>query len=119
MKKPYGKAVRRIGVASGNRTARSDWSTAAKLLSAVSADRRTWAHSTEYIIPETFWLDLVLHNPLSVEVELANVTVHTVHESSTDETGPSDNFVDAEVLDSLSLDPGETRTVHHTRTLLF
>lgn len=61
--------------------------------------------------PETFWLDVVLRNPLNVEVEIADLTFHVVHQDGGD-TRPADSFVDIETLDSLMLDPTETRTVH-------
>jgi hypothetical protein len=61
------------------------------------------------LIPETFWLDLQLSNPLHIEVVLANFTVKVTKAGSDDPLG--DEIVEVEVIPDISLDPRETRTV--------
>ena len=57
---------------------------------------------------ETFWLDLVLRNPLDVDVTLSGLTA--VVEDAAGQAGPSD-LVEVEAIDDITLNAKETRTV--------
>ncbi|KAJ7596891.1 ER-golgi trafficking TRAPP I complex 85 kDa subunit-domain-containing protein [Mycena floridula] len=59
-------------------------------------------------VDETFWVDLVLRNPLNVEVNLTNLTV-VVQDSSVDGSSSSTSFVEVEVVDDVMLGAKETR----------
>lgn len=61
-------------------------------------------------ILETFWVDLVLKNPLDVEVSLSALTI-TLRESSSTGEDTTQDFVQAEVVDDVVLGPKDTRTV--------
>ncbi|KDQ63410.1 hypothetical protein JAAARDRAFT_169218 [Jaapia argillacea MUCL 33604] len=59
---------------------------------------------------EVFWVDLVLENPLDVELTLTNLTI-TVHDAKSSNTDSSSDFVEVEVLDEIVLNPRESRTI--------
>lgn len=59
---------------------------------------------------ETFWVDLVLRNPLDAEVNLTNFTI-TVRDALSDDPESSKAFVEIEVIDEIVLGSRETRTV--------
>ncbi|KAK1228620.1 hypothetical protein PQX77_008273 [Marasmius sp. AFHP31] len=61
-------------------------------------------------VNETFWVDLVVRNPLHVEVSLSNLTVD-VSEAGADGPSSSRSFVETEVLGCITLYPRETRTI--------
>jgi trafficking protein particle complex subunit 8 len=58
---------------------------------------------------ETFWIDVVLRNPLDADVNLSNLTVAV--ERKIKEEGSIETFVGVEVIDEILLSPGETQTV--------
>ena len=60
-------------------------------------------------ISEMFWVDLVLKNPLDVEVSLSSLTITLRESCSTDED--THDFVQAEVVDEVALGAKDTRTV--------
>jgi len=62
------------------------------------------------IISETFWLDLVLRNPLDAEVNLSNLTL-TVKESNSEDPCSSKAYIEVELIDDLVLGAKELRTV--------
>jgi trafficking protein particle complex subunit 8 len=66
--------------------------------------------SVEVWITETFWIDLVLRNPLDAEVNLSNVTV-ILQESNARDSSSTNGFVDVELVDNVVLAPRESRTV--------
>lgn len=69
-------------------------------------------------VTETFFVDLVLRNPLDVEVNLSNVTI-VVEESRSDDPSTSKPFLDVEVVEDIVLAPRESRTVRlHYQFLL-
>ncbi|KAK7059092.1 hypothetical protein VNI00_001716 [Paramarasmius palmivorus] len=73
----------------------------------------SWSHGRclpKRYYPETFYVDLVLQNPYQVEVNLGNLTV-AVRDSNTEDPSSSKSFVQAEILDNVTLRPRETRTV--------
>ncbi|KAK7694801.1 hypothetical protein QCA50_001989 [Cerrena zonata] len=59
-------------------------------------------------VDETFWLDLVLRNPLDVDVTLSGLTA--VVEDAEGQAGPSD-LVEVEAVDDITLNAKETRTI--------
>ncbi|KAM5531871.1 hypothetical protein V8D89_014425 [Ganoderma adspersum] len=61
-------------------------------------------------VDETFWVDLVLKNPLDVEVSLSGLTI-TLRESSSTSEDTTREFVQAEVVDDVVLGPKDTRTI--------
>lgn len=62
---------------------------------------------------ESFWVDLVLCNPLDVEVNLSNLTV-AVEESEPDGSSSSKGGIEVEVAEEVILGPRESRTVSLT-----
>jgi hypothetical protein len=63
-----------------------------------------------FFLPETFFVDLVLRNPLDAELNLSNVTI-VVKESHSDDASSSKSFLDVEVVEDVTLGPRESRTV--------
>jgi hypothetical protein len=63
-----------------------------------------------FLLAETFFVDLVLRNPLDAEVNLSNVTI-VVEESHSGDASSSKSFLDVEVVEDLTLGPRESRTV--------
>ncbi|KAJ7900204.1 ER-golgi trafficking TRAPP I complex 85 kDa subunit-domain-containing protein [Mycena olivaceomarginata] len=63
-----------------------------------------------FLLSETFFVDLVLRNPLDAEVNLSNVTI-VVEESHSGDASSSKSFLDVEVVEDLTLGPRESRTV--------
>ncbi|KAI0051657.1 hypothetical protein FA95DRAFT_1484733 [Auriscalpium vulgare] len=61
-------------------------------------------------VNEPFWVDLVMHNPLDVDISLANLTI-IIKESTAESSGPSVDFVEVEVIDELVLGAKETQTI--------
>ncbi|RDB28485.1 Transport protein particle subunit trs85-1 [Hypsizygus marmoreus] len=61
-------------------------------------------------INETFYIDIVLRNPLDAEVNLSNVTV-TVRDSNAMDPSSSIPFVEVEAIDDIVLAAKESRTV--------
>ena len=55
-------------------------------------------------------MDLVLKNPLDVEVTLSGLTV-SVREKSAEDATETPDFVEVEVVDDVVLGPRDTRTV--------
>ncbi|RPD64974.1 hypothetical protein L227DRAFT_571426 [Lentinus tigrinus ALCF2SS1-6] len=61
-------------------------------------------------VDETFWVDLVVRNPLEVEVSLSTLTV-VAQEASADNAGTASEAVEVEVIDDVVLGPKDTRTI--------
>ncbi|THV07645.1 hypothetical protein K435DRAFT_825459 [Dendrothele bispora CBS 962.96] len=61
-------------------------------------------------VDETFWVDLVIRNPLEVEVNLSNLTIG-VQESTSESPSSSKAFVEVETIDKVVLGPREMRTI--------
>ncbi|KAI0721227.1 ER-golgi trafficking TRAPP I complex 85 kDa subunit-domain-containing protein [Cerioporus squamosus] len=61
-------------------------------------------------VDETFWVDLVVRNPLEVEVSLSSLTV-VLREASGKDAETAPEFVEVEVIDDVVLGPRDTRTV--------
>lgn len=57
-----------------------------------------------------FWVDLVLKNPLDVEISLSALTI-TLCESSFKGEDTAQDFVQVEVVDDVVLGAKDTRTV--------
>lgn len=70
-----------------------------------------FAKNGDIIVGETFWVDLVIRNPLDAELNLANLTlvVQDIHGSQPE--GDSDPLVDVDIIEDVVLTPRETRTV--------
>ncbi|KAG5652297.1 hypothetical protein H0H81_005519 [Sphagnurus paluster] len=68
------------------------------------------ASSGKASVDETFWIDLVLHNPLDTEVNLSNLTL-IVQEANALESFTSAAFIQVETIDDVVLNGRETRTV--------
>ncbi|KAI0932025.1 hypothetical protein AcV5_004630 [Taiwanofungus camphoratus] len=61
-------------------------------------------------VDETFWVDLVMQNPLNVEVTFSGLTV-TVREAFSDDMNHVKDFIEVEVLDDIVLGAKDTRTI--------
>ena len=59
---------------------------------------------------EPFWIDVVLRNPLNVEVTLSNLTV-VVRDSKAEDPSVNADFVNVEVIEDLTLGARDSRTV--------
>jgi len=60
---------------------------------------------------ETFWIDLVVRNPLDAELSLANLTLVVRHVDGSRPESESDPLVDVDIIEDVVLAPQETRTV--------
>ena len=72
-------------------------------------------HISLSIFSETFWVDLVLRNPLDVDVSLSALTL-SVREVSIEQSTSAPDFLEVESVDDIVLGPRDTRTVrtsHH------
>ncbi|TFK91662.1 hypothetical protein K466DRAFT_482283 [Polyporus arcularius HHB13444] len=75
-----------------------------------SRGKEKLSKSGKAAVDETFWVDLVVRNPLGVEVSLSSLTVVVRDASATDaETVPES--VEVEVIDDVVLGPRDTRTI--------
>lgn len=61
-------------------------------------------------VNETFWFDLVVRNPLAADVRLANLSLRVRPKGNESSDYPPE-FVKVEVIDEISLDAHETRTI--------
>ncbi|KAI0778588.1 ER-golgi trafficking TRAPP I complex 85 kDa subunit-domain-containing protein [Trametes elegans] len=61
-------------------------------------------------VNETFWVDLVLRNPLDVEVVLSGLTV-SLRDSSAKDADANPDGVEVEVIEDVALGPKDTRTI--------
>ncbi|KAJ7492750.1 ER-golgi trafficking TRAPP I complex 85 kDa subunit-domain-containing protein [Mycena latifolia] len=61
-------------------------------------------------VDETFYVDLVMRNPLDAEVNLSNLTV-VVQDSHSENGSTSQSFLDVEVVQDVILGPRQSRTV--------
>lgn len=61
-------------------------------------------------VNETFWVDIEVHNPLDVEVNLSDVTVVAQERVSAELESPVD-ILEAEVIDDIVLAANETRSI--------
>ncbi|KAH9950452.1 ER-golgi trafficking TRAPP I complex 85 kDa subunit-domain-containing protein [Amylocystis lapponica] len=61
-------------------------------------------------VDETFWVDLVMRNPLDVEVTLSGLSVE-IGEASSHGADSARDFLEVEVLDDIVIDPQDTRTI--------
>jgi hypothetical protein len=61
-------------------------------------------------LPERFWVDLVLRNPLDTEVNLSDLKI-VVEEAHTANAEPSEGFIEVESINDVVLGPRETQTV--------
>lgn len=104
------------GRRSGDQEARSGYSPVAKLLFKVSRPSERQLLRLNHC-SDPFWVDVVLRNPLNVEVTISGLTV-VVQDAKAPEQSTSD-FIEVEVLDDLVLGARESRTVSsvsHTAT---
>ncbi|KIY45752.1 hypothetical protein FISHEDRAFT_66805 [Fistulina hepatica ATCC 64428] len=67
--------------------------------------RRSQGHKEQ-----TFWIDLVLRNPLNTDVTLSNVTVR-VRESNSDDASSSKAIVEVGIIDQIILGPKDSCTI--------
>ena len=70
----------------------------------------TSAHHKLTSILETFWVDLVVKNPLDVEISLSALTV-SVREVANRDAHDAPDFVQVERIDDITLGAKDTRTV--------
>jgi len=63
---------------------------------------------------ETFWVDLVVRNPLDAELNLANLTLVVRDVNGPHPEGESDPLVDVDIIEDVVLAPQEIRTVRFT-----
>ncbi|KAI0788537.1 ER-golgi trafficking TRAPP I complex 85 kDa subunit-domain-containing protein [Abortiporus biennis] len=61
-------------------------------------------------VDETFWVDLVIHNPLNVDITFSGMTV-SVQDSTNGDTMNIKEYIDVEVIDDIHLSAKETRTI--------
>ncbi|OCH95835.1 hypothetical protein OBBRIDRAFT_767184 [Obba rivulosa] len=61
-------------------------------------------------VDEAFWVDLVLRNPLDVEVVLSGFTL-AVKEAGSEEISPAEDLAEIEVIDDIVLGGKEIRTI--------
>ncbi|KAI0307705.1 ER-golgi trafficking TRAPP I complex 85 kDa subunit-domain-containing protein [Multifurca ochricompacta] len=73
------------------------------------AQRYFTARGRQLPMVKAFWVDLVVHNPFNSEVNLSDLTVVVTGLLAGSDWAP--DLVDVEVLDGISLDPKETRTI--------
>ncbi|KAI0800868.1 ER-golgi trafficking TRAPP I complex 85 kDa subunit-domain-containing protein [Fomes fomentarius] len=66
--------------------------------------------SAQAAVDETFWVDLVVRNPLEVEVSLSSLTVTVSEASSIDDDTPQD-FIEVEIIEEITLGARDTRTI--------
>jgi hypothetical protein len=66
---------------------------------------------------ETFWVDLTLHNPLEVEVNLSNVTI-VAQEMKSSELPSTTDFVEIESIEDIILGAKETQPVSYSISLV-
>ncbi|KII93831.1 hypothetical protein PLICRDRAFT_36073 [Plicaturopsis crispa FD-325 SS-3] len=75
-----------------------------------SRGKETLEKSGKAAVDETFWVDVVLRNPLDAEINLANLTL-AVKERSSENFDSAREFVEVENLNEITLGAGETRTI--------
>lgn len=63
-----------------------------------------------HLVPETFWIDLAIHNSLDTEVNLSDLSV-TVQEFPLTGSPSATSAVEVETIDDIILGAKETRTV--------
>ncbi|KAJ7103664.1 ER-golgi trafficking TRAPP I complex 85 kDa subunit-domain-containing protein [Mycena belliarum] len=67
-------------------------------------------NTSKVTVNETFYVDLVLRNPLDAEVNLSNVTV-VVQDSNSENASTSQSALDVEVIENVILGPRQSRTI--------
>ncbi|KAF9455059.1 hypothetical protein P691DRAFT_800071 [Macrolepiota fuliginosa MF-IS2] len=67
--------------------------------------------SGSIVVGETFWVDLVLRNPLDAELNLTNLTLVVRDMDASQLEGESDQLVDVDTIEEVVLAPREFRTV--------
>lgn len=70
-----------------------------------------WARILKGTAAETFWMDLVVRNPLDVELNLANFTLIVRHMNGSQPDDESHPLVDVDVIEDILLSPRESRIV--------
>jgi hypothetical protein len=72
-----------------------------------------YIHTRESLIvlPETFWVDLAVRNPLDAEVNLSNLTLVVQDVNESQPFGESHSLVDVDIIEDVVLAPRESRTV--------
>lgn len=102
-----GVVERRVGALSGNQRGRNPWERVARLVLMVCL-RSSNPKLTLILSSETFWVDLVIRNPLDTEVTLSALTLVVCDPKSGE---PIPDVVEVEVVDDVSLNSRESRTV--------
>jgi hypothetical protein len=108
-----GRKERRIGNRFGEgREGRKDLQKVVILLSVVRSEVFCFSNFLLNITTtETFWVDLVVRNPLDAELNLANLTLVVRDVNGTQPEGESDPLVDVDVIEDVVLAPRESRIV--------
>ncbi|XP_006454644.1 hypothetical protein AGABI2DRAFT_182617 [Agaricus bisporus var. bisporus H97] len=73
--------------------------------------RESFAKSGDIIIGESFWVDLVVRNPLDAELNLANLTLVVRDMNGTQPDDESHPLVDVDVIEDVFLSPLESRII--------
>lgn len=81
------------------------------LLSAVRLIYLFSGKDTEKEFAESFWVDLVVRNPLDAELNLANLTLVVRDMNGTQPDDESHPLVDVDVIEDVFLSPLESRIV--------
>ncbi|KZT05978.1 uncharacterized protein LAESUDRAFT_726547 [Laetiporus sulphureus 93-53] len=66
--------------------------------------------SRKAAVNEDFWVDLVMTNPLDVDINISGLSI-TVREASSDNPESAKELVEVEVIDGITLGGKETRTI--------
>lgn len=65
--------------------------------------------STNLLLPELFWIDLKMQNPLDAEINLSNVTL-VVNENLSNPSS-ADDFIEVEVIKEVTISPQSSISV--------
>ena len=104
-----GNSLRSSGRRSGDQEARNSYSLLGKLLFTVGLQSESCVTLLTYH-SDTFWVDVVLRNPLNVEVTISGLTV-LIQDAKEPEQASTSDLVEVEVIDDLVLGARESRTV--------
>ncbi|KXN83896.1 hypothetical protein AN958_00976 [Leucoagaricus sp. SymC.cos] len=70
-----------------------------------------FANSGDIIVGETFWVDLMVRNPLDAELNLANLTLVVRDAKGSQTDSESDPLVDVDTIEDVTLGPRESRVI--------
>lgn len=59
--------------------------------------------NTDLLLPELFWMDLIIRNPLDAEINLSNVTL--LVKENVSNPASTDDFIEVEVVKEVTIGP--------------